>query len=416
MLSDGSGLTARQSATQLAGLSHRVEVLSADSFALTRFTRHVARLHLIPRYGADPMAWFEAALRVLDASSDAGPVDVLLATQEQAAVLSLRAQEIRDRNIGIAVPSFPSLARVQDKVSATRTLTEVGVPQPKTVVVRDRDELLSCGDLPAYVKPPIGTATTGIVHVRDREELRMLASTLDAADFALGGLVVQEAVAGPLVMVQCVFDAGRLVTWHANRRVREGSSGGASAKASVDLPAVREDCAALGAALVWHGALSLDVILTPGASGDGVVIDVNPRLVEPGNAKRSGTDLVAALLEVSRGAHPEPRLMGREAVATHQLLLAVLGAAAFGRRAVLEELLGAARRTGVYADSAEELTPVSHDWRAAVPVVAAVIAGLAGRAPARALASGTVSNYALSAHGWQSLLDQQAARGGFSAP
>lgn len=45
----------------------------------------------------------------------------------------------------------------------------------------------------------------------------------------------------------------------------------------------------LGNGLHWHRAISADVVLSP----DGpVVIDVNPRLVEPANAAASGVDLV----------------------------------------------------------------------------------------------------------------------------
>jgi len=53
-----------------------------------------------------------------------GPVDVLLPTQEQVAVLALHAQKIRARCIGLAVPTWEALTRVQDRVSATYTLSE----------------------------------------------------------------------------------------------------------------------------------------------------------------------------------------------------------------------------------------------------------------------------------------------------
>jgi len=406
LLSDGSGLTARQCATQLAHLGHRVEVLSADPLALTRFTRHVRKLHRVPRFGDDPFVWLEAAMRVLDTPAPAGAVDVLLPTQEQVTVLAARGDELRDRCVGLAVPTFAALARVQDKVSATRTLAEVGVPQPSTVVAADRAELLACDEFPAYVKPPIGTATTGIVRVDDRGELVVHAASLDGRAFELGGLVVQQAINGPLAMVQCVFDRGRLVAWHANLRIAEGSAGGASHKRSVDLPDIRAHCATLGAALTWHGALSLDVILPGGSAAGALVIDVNPRLVEPANAWRSGTDLVAAMVELSRGAHPDAQPSGREAVATHQLLLAVLRAAATGRRAVLSELHDALRRRGSYRDSVEELTPLAGDRRAAIPVAVAALAALAGPRVARALSSGTVRNYAISAEGWRALLEE----------
>jgi hypothetical protein len=45
LLSDGSGLTARQTATQLADGGHAVHVLSPDPICLARFTRRVRRVH-----------------------------------------------------------------------------------------------------------------------------------------------------------------------------------------------------------------------------------------------------------------------------------------------------------------------------------------------------------------------------------
>jgi len=38
-----------------------------------------------------------------------------------------------------------------------------------------------------------------------------------------------------------------------------------------------------------------------------------------------------------------------------------------GRRGIIDELLGAARHSGEYTDGTEELTPIAHDWRAALP-------------------------------------------------
>ena len=62
---------------------------------------------------------------------------------------------------------------------------------------------------------------------------------------------------------------------------------------------LRADLARLGRALRWHGALSVDAIVVEGRA---FIIDVNPRLVEPGNALAAGTDLVSALLAVTLGA------------------------------------------------------------------------------------------------------------------
>jgi biotin carboxylase len=57
--------------------------------------------------------------------------------------------------------------------------------------------------------------------------------------------------------------------------------------------------ARLVAALDLHGALSMDLVV---ADRGPVIIDVNPRLVEPANALAAGVDLVAAMLTL-RATH-----------------------------------------------------------------------------------------------------------------
>jgi hypothetical protein len=397
LLSDGSGLTSRQVATRLATLGHRVEVLCPDPLALTRFTRHVARVHKVPAYGDDPFRWLDAAGAVLGR----GTFDVLMPTQEQVAVLACEPGRIRSLGVALAVPPFAALARVQDKVAAFRTLTELGIPQPHAHVAAGPAELLAATDLPAFVKVPIGTAMSGVRRAGAAHELRAVAADLDAAGaFVGGGVLVQQAVDGPLAMVQAVFADGVLLASHANLRTREGASGGASGKRSVDVPELRAHLATVGDVLRWHGAFSGDVILTD----DGPRwIDLNPRLVEPANAWRSGVDLVDVMLQVSLGASPEPVGPSRAGVATHQLLLALLAAAPRGRSAVLRELRDAAGHRGPSAHSTEELTPLAGDLRAALPVAAVALAVLVRPASWRAFSGGAVRNYALSAEGWRAI-------------
>ena len=400
LLSDASGLTARQVAGRLAETGHEVEVLSPDPLALTRFTRSVRRLHRVPPYGADPLAWLDAALAVWTA----GRFDLLFPTQEQVAVLAACPGRLAAHRVVTVVPDFAALAAVQDKVSAYRTLDRLGLPQPPTAVVPGAEGLRAWEGFPAYVKLPIGTASRGVVRVEDGREAGRLADDLTAdGAFGSGGVVVQVALDGPLVMVQSVFDRGRLVASHANLRVQEGAGGGASHKESVDLPEVRDHLEVLGADLAWHGALSMDAILVDGRPR---YIDVNPRLVEPGNALRSGVDLVGPLVELASGGTPTVQPPGVPGVRTHQALLALLGAARRPRprRAVLCEVASVVRRAGDYRGSVEELTPLRGDLRAVLPSAVAVAAMLVHPPSWRFFASNATTNYALSPDGWQMLL------------
>jgi hypothetical protein len=411
LLSDGSGLTARQVAGRLSESGHEVEVLSPDWLCLCRLTRHVRRVHRVPSYGADPLGWLDAALAVYLR----GGFDLLFPTQEQVAVLSHAAGRLADAGIRTAVPSFEALRAVQDKVSASATLGALGIPQPTTAFIGSAGELRAWPSLPVFVKTPIGTATTGVRRIDSAAALRSCADELEAAGAFAGaggplGVIAQEPAAGPLAMVQTVFAHGEMVAAHANLRVREGAGGGASHKRSLDHPAtVVGHLESLGRSLRWHGGLSADAILTDAGP---VFIDVNPRLVEPGNAWRSGVDLVGALVDVARGGVPDAQPSGRPGVATHQLLIAVVGAGAQGRgrRGVGAEIWAALTRSGPYRGSAEELTPVSGDPRAPLPVVGATAMMLARPALWRLLASGSVTGYALTPAGWDSLLSTPPAQ------
>ena len=406
LLSDGSGLTARQVAGRLAASGHRVEVLSPDGLCLCRFTRHVRRVHRVPGYGADPLRWLDAALAVYRA----GGFNVLFPTQEQVAVLSHAAGRLAEAGVRTAVPSFEAVRAVQDKVSASATLGALGLPQPQTAFVGSADDLRAWRSLPVFVKVPIGTATTGVRRVGSAAALRSAAADLEAAGvFAGGGDVAQEPAAGPLVMAQSVFARGEMVAAHANLRVREGAGGGASHKRSLDQPAeVIKHLESLGRSLRWHGGLSADAIATKTGP---VFIDVNPRLVEPGNAWRSGVDLAGALLDVACAGQPAAQPPGRPGVASHQLLLAILGAGAGGRgrRGVAAEIRAALAHGGSYQGSAEELTPVRGDPLAAVPVVATTAALLIRPALWRQFTSGSVAGYALTPAGWDQLLSVSPA-------
>ena len=399
LLSEGSGLTSRQVATCLGELGHEVEVLSSTPLCLARFTRHTARVHRVPPFGAHPLAWLDAAIAVARRRR----VEVLLPTQEQIAVLAASAARVP---VATVVPPFAALLRVQDKLSASRTLAALGLPQPRTIIATREDDLGRFDAFPAFVKRPVSTASSGVRRVVDPAGLLRAGRELG---LPARGVVVQAQADGPLVMVQGVADRGRLVAWHATRRVREGAGGGAAVKESLPHPQIREHLAALVAGLGWHGAIALDAIVTDAGP---TYVDVNPRLVEPRNAWLAGVDLVAPMLALAAGGHPVEAAPPRAGIRSHQLLLAVLEAAARAsapRRAVARELLEAARGRGSYEGSVEELTPARGDPLAVIPVAVAAAATLLWPPAWRRFVSASVGAYALTTDGWEELLARATA-------
>jgi biotin carboxylase len=92
---------------------------------------------------------------------------------------------------------------------------------------------------------------------------------------------------------------------------------------------VRAHVAAIGQNLGWHGALSVDYVMPHDGSG-ALLIDCNPRLVEPMSAYLAGLDLVRLLLQVSLGETPLPAPDSREGVRPHLAMQVLLGCAPRG--------------------------------------------------------------------------------------
>ena len=126
LLTEGSGLTSRQTATRLHALGHTVGVLSSDPIALTRFTRTVRSWHRVPAFGLSPFAWLDAATDVVRRHR----YDLLFPTQEQVTVLSWAAGTTELDGVPTIVPPFESLRAVQDKIAARSTLDSLGIAQP----------------------------------------------------------------------------------------------------------------------------------------------------------------------------------------------------------------------------------------------------------------------------------------------
>jgi predicted ATP-grasp superfamily ATP-dependent carboligase len=384
LVSEGSSTSAREAITILGLSGHHIEVCDPSPWCLSRFSRLVGKFHHCPGLRDDPAGY----LAFIEQRLADRKFDVLLPTHEQGFLFARAKQRIEGR-AGIALPSFASYRTAHSKAGFSRLLDRLGLPQPPTQIVTSARPLREAIRFPAVVKTAVGTASRGIWFIRNASDLEGALHDLDAGDAFAGEVLVQDLIAGTTEKAQSVFCHGQMIGFHAYRQIMPGVGGGEAIKQSVKRPVVRAHLEKVGQALDWHGALSIDYIM-PDGGGTPLLIDCNPRLVEPVNAYRSGVDLVGLLLRISLGETPAALPEGREGVLTHLAMQALLGCGARGgtRRNIARECVRLFAHSAPYADSTEELMPVETDWISAVPLVVTAALLLASPKSAIKLARG----------------------------
>ncbi|MDO8397021.1 MAG: ATP-grasp domain-containing protein [Bradyrhizobium sp.] len=380
LVPEGNSTSAREAITILGLSGHHIEVCDPAPFCLVRFSRFVRKFHRCPGLRDDPAGFLAFVERLLAT----GQYDVLLPTHEQGFLFARVQERLRDR-VGLALPDFASYRAAHSKAGFSRLLDRLSLPQPATRIVNSPSGLRDAIKFPSIVKTSVGTASRGIWFVRSSDDLDRALQDLNARGAFADEVLVQAFVPGAIEKAQAVFCRGELLGFHAYRQIAAGAGGGEAIKQSVARPQLRSHVAQIGRALGWHGALSVDCIMRDDGAAP-LLIDCNPRLVEPMSAYLAGFDLVELLLRISVGEVPAMAGESRADVRTHLAMQALLGCASRGgtRRDIIRECWNLATGGGPYAGSAEELTPLRLDWISAVPL--ALIAMVLLAAPGRGVA------------------------------
>ena len=383
LLSEGASTSAREAITALGLRGHYVEIVDPNRHCLGRFSRFVRRVHRCPPLGSDPAGYRDFVLGLLANRR----FDVLVPIHEQGYLLA-KIAHLLEPLVSIALPAFESYERAISRIGFRALLSELDIPQPPSIVATSMAELRAIRDFPFVVKSEIGTASRAVWMVWNDADLVCAIDAIGAAGAFGRGVLVQELVDGPIEHAQGIFCRGRLIAMHAYRQLERGAGGGDALKESVDRPDVRDHLARIGAALAWHGALSVDYIQRP-ADGMPLYIDCNPRLVEPMSGLLAGIDLMDVLLRVSVRDNVSEQPSGSSGVRSRLALQALMGAGLRGatRREVLRTVWHATRARGGYIDSQEELTPVRTDWQSLLPLMATGAALMISPGYAHALAA-----------------------------
>src|SRR3954451_7950726 len=311
LVSEGNSTSSREAITIMGLSGHLIEVCDPSPYCFARFSRFVRRFHRCPGLRDDPAGFLGFVEKLLAAQH----FDVLLPIREQGLLFARVLPRLAVR-VGLALPSFASYRAVHSKAGFSRLLDQLRVPQPATRIVQSANELREAVAFPSVVKTSVGTASRGIWFVRNHDDLAGALQDLSAHGAFADEVLVQDLVAGTTEKAQAVFCRGELIGFHGYRQIAAGAGGGEAIKQSVSRPQVRTHLATIGQKLAWHGALSVDYVVR-NDSATPLLIDCNPRLVEPMSAYLAGMDLVELLLRISLHETPAALPESREGVRTH---------------------------------------------------------------------------------------------------
>lgn len=395
LMTEGSSLSARHTLYAL-GSKHTIDILDPAPLCQGRFSKFVRRWRRCPNHAKQPKEFLQFLVNHIRSVS----YDVLLPTHEQVYLLS-KYRDAFSRDIGLALPDFSAMQRLQDKARFTRLLHELELPCPETEFVTTHAELMRTSRFPCYVKLAFGTAGCGVHYVRNADELASVAKQMNAAGLLDGHCetLVQQPAQGCQSTVQAVFQQGQLIAAHCFEARAIGVGGMSTARTSAAHPIVLEHVARIGARVDWHGALFIDYFYD-GQQARAEYIEANPRIGETVNSLLSGLNLCDLLVRLSAGERlneMETLDAGQDPCATHSFMMILISMAleGCGRWQLMREFGRYLVSSGLYHASQDELTRPRDDYLSVVPLLWIGLQLLAIPRRSEAIVAKTVEDYAL---------------------
>jgi hypothetical protein len=392
LLSEGSSNSARQTLYGL-GRKYTIDVLDPSPWCQCRFSSLVRRRIPCPQIAKDPVGYVRFVATLVQQHR----YEVLFPTHEQVYVFS-KFRDAFERHVGLAVPSFDAIGRVQSKSEFAVLMDELNLPTPASKIVHHKAELAAHQDFPCFVKLAHSTASLGVQMVSNALELRETVDHFEQAGAYSDGqpIVIQQPASGRQSHANAVFQNGRLVGIACADVLETGIGGGPSLRRSALHPPVSEHLERFGRHLNWHGPISLEYFYDSDKQQP-LYIEANPRISESLNAQISGVNLCEAVVRIALGEHVDRLPEATPGVVSHNGFVLMIADAYNGasRRQLIKRLWNHWTRQGDYGTCESEMTRLREDKLSLIPATAVILQLLALPRSARGLAQGTVDNYSL---------------------
>lgn len=244
-------------------------------------------------------------------------IDVIMPMTEVTTLLLTEHQNRLPDHCRLPFAATDVVAQASDKSHVLQLAQQLGVPTPRTTIVRSVSDAndLAIGEYPVVVKParsrvltPSGWISSGVTYANNDSELR---AQLTALRPELYPVLLQERIHGPGVGVFACYAEGQPVAWFAHKRIREKPpSGGVSVlRESAPLePLATEYASKLLSRLGWRGVAMVE-FKRDNRDGSLRLMEINGRFWGSLQlAIDAGVDFPALLADIAMGREvPAPR-------------------------------------------------------------------------------------------------------------
>lgn len=306
MVLDGNENQAVACVRSLARAGHDVHVGAPTRWSKAGWSRF-ARSHF--RYVSpevDTVAYVQDVIREIRLL---GTSFVLPMTERALLLLSERREEIVAAGGLMVLPPHETVVRAFDKQATTELAKSLGIPVPKTVLLKDADDCRRFSETlkyPVVLKPRSSQqASGGTLRPTGRPEYARNAERFISACSemfpASSELLVQEFVEGSGQGYFALMHHGKMRVEFAHRRLRDVNPTGSGSSLRISIrpdPRMREMAVALLEALGWHGVAMVEFRVRP--DGTPVFLEINGRFWNSlPLAVYAGADFPALLAEMA---------------------------------------------------------------------------------------------------------------------
>ena len=303
---------------------NKIDVVTSgcDRLSAAFFSKYSNSHFLYPSPQKTPLEFVHA----LDKYVQRKKIDVLMPINSTETLLISKYKYKFESHTKVPFADYSNMLQLHNKDELAKIATEIGLPIPKTYIIKNIDEIRKIAkviEYPVVIKLKDATSSEGIQYAQSEDEFVSLYKQV-AIKYACDNSsypLVQEYIPGDGYGVTVLFNQGDLRALFTHKRLREYpiTGGGSTLRESIRHPEMEQIAIKLLEYVNWNGVAMVEFKLDR-RTNKPVLIEVNPRFWGSVNqAIASGVDFPYLLYRMAMDGDIKPVLNYKLGVRTRLL-------------------------------------------------------------------------------------------------